>query len=226
MKITQTILIGSMIALGFTACIKHEIIPAPEPKVELLCHFKGMIHGSPLELTQNVKGYTIETNKSITVPPFSLALATYYSGMKSSEDLVAIKISIGSMFWDGNGSDGPPSNVFNSYFTNNLTPLYAAGAITTPTNPGGVEVSYRDGVGNIWLSKETDNATNTMVFSNISQETDKTGDYSKYIAKFNCTVYHTFRVINQHPAPTPNDTVYNEMALDISDAVLKGWFKR
>ena len=225
MKITKTILVGSMIAMGFSACIKHEIIPAPEPKVELICHFNGLISGTPLELTQNVKGYFMETNKSIFVPPAGLAIATYYSEMKSAEDLVSVKISIGSMRWDGNGTDGPPSNVFNAFFTNNLTPTYTAGAISTPTNTAGVEVAYRDGVGNVWLTKDSD-PTNTMVFSNISQETDKTGDYSKYIANFNCRVYHTFRTIVQHPAPTPNDTLYDEQSFEITNAVLKGWYKR
>lgn len=226
MKITKTILVGSMIALGFSACIKHEIIPAPEPKVELVCHFNGLISGTPLELTQNVKGYMMETNKSIFVPPAGLATATYYSEMKSAEDLVSVKISIGNMRWDGNGTDGPPSNVFNSFFTNNLIPNYTTGAISTPTNTAGVEVAYRDGLGNIWLTKEVDDATNTMEFSNISQETDKTGDYSKYIANFNCRVYHTFREIIQYPAPTPNDTIYTEESFEITNAVLKGWYKR
>ena len=226
MKITKTILIGSMVVLGFTACIKHEIIPAPEPKVDLVCHFNGSISGTLLELTQNVKGYYMETNKSIFVPPMGLAQATYYSEMKSSDDLVAIRISMGSMRWDGNGTDGPPSNVFNDFFTNNLIPNYMTGASSTPLNTAGVEVAYRDGVGNIWLSKETDDATNTMEFTNISQETDKTGDYSKYVANFNCRVYHTFITVNQHPAPTPNDTTFDEQSFEITDATLKGWFKR
>ncbi len=226
MKITKTILVGSMIALGFSACIKHEIIPAPEPKVELICHFNGLIAGTPLELTQNVNGYYMETNKSIFVPPTGLASATYFSEMKSNEGLVSIKISMGNMRWDGNGTDGPPSNVFNNFFKNNLIPNYTTNAVSTPTNTAGVEVAYRDGVGNIWLSKDTDDAVNTMVFSNLSQETDKTGDYSKYIANFNCKVYHTFITINEHPAPTPNDTTFDEQSFDITDAVLKGWYKR
>ncbi len=226
MKITQTILVASMTVLGFSACIKHEIIPAPEPKVDLVCHFNGLIAGTPLELTQNVNGYFMETNKSIFVPPTGLALATYYSGMKSTDNLVAIKISIGNMRWDGNGTDGPPSNVFNLFFKDNLVPAYTTAATSTPANTAGVEVSYRDGVGNIWLTKDSDNGTNTMVFSNLSQETDKTGDYSKYIANFNCKVYHTFMTINQYPAPQPNDTTYDEQTFEITNAVLKGWYKR
>ena len=226
MKITKTILVGSMIAMGLTACIKHEIIPAPEPKVELVCSFNGIIGGSPLELTQNVNGYFMETKKSIFVPPTGLALATYFSEMKSPDNLVAIKISMGNMRWDGNGTDGPPSNVFNLFFKDNLLPNYTLAASSTPTNTAGVEVAYRDVVGNIWLSKDTDDMINTMEFSNISQETDKTGDYSKYVAHFNCTVYHTYRTINQHPAPQPNDTTFVEESFEISNAVLKGWYKR
>lgn len=226
MKITQTILVASMIVLGFSACIKHEIIPAPEPKVELICSFNGLIAGSPLELTQNVNGYFMETNKSIFVPPSGLALATYFTEMKSNDNLVAIKIAIGNMRWDGNGTDGPPSNVFNLFFKNNLTPVYTANAVSTPTNTAGVEVSYRDGVGNVWKSKDTDVMFNTMEFTNISQETDKTGDYSKYIANFNCKVYHTFITVVQNPAPQPNDTLKDEQTFEITNAVLRGWYKR
>lgn len=226
MKTTKTILLGSLIALGFSSCIKHEIIPAPEPRVELQCHFNGLIGGSPSELTQNVNGYFMETKKSIFVPPVGLASATYFSEMKSTENLVAIKISMGNMRWDGNGTDGPPTTVFSQFFNTNLVPTYTPGAISTSTGTGGVEVSYRDGLGNIWLSKDVDNATNTMTFSNVIQQTDKTGEYSKYIANFNCKVYHTFMTITQNVAPIPNDTTYDEQSFLISNAVLKGYYKR
>ncbi|MDD2983103.1 MAG: hypothetical protein PHQ74_06915 [Crocinitomicaceae bacterium] len=226
MKITHTLLLGSMLALGFSSCIKHEIIPAPDPRVELICSFNGLINGSPLELTQNVNGYFLEAKKSIFVPPTGLTIATYFSEIKSAEKLIAIKISAGNMRYDGAGTDGPPPIIFNDFFKTNLTPLYTAEAVSTPLNTGGVEVSYRDNAGNVWVTKETDNGFNKMVFSSVVQETDKTGDYSKYVANFKCRVYHTFMTVVENVAPTPNDTTYDEQQFDITNGVMKGWYKR
>jgi hypothetical protein len=226
MKITNTILIGSMLALGFSSCIKHEIIPAPDPKVELIFSFNGLISGAPLELTQNVNGYYLEAKKSIFVPPTGLTIATYFSEIKSASSLIAIKISAGNMRYDGTGTDGPSPLIFNDFFKTNLTVAYTTDAVSTILNTGGVEVAYRDNAGNVWTTKEADNAFNKMVFSSIKQETDKTGDYSKYVANFKCRVYHTFMTINENIAPAPNDTTYEEQQFDITNGVMKGWYKR
>ena len=48
--------IGVFIFLS-TSCTKHEIIPAPTPKVDLLAHFEGIIGGQFIEYTENVDGY-------------------------------------------------------------------------------------------------------------------------------------------------------------------------
>lgn len=225
MKI-NTLLIAGFSLLSLAACIKHEIIPAPEPRVELICHFNGKIGGSDLELTQNVQGYYLETNKLKIVPPTGFSEAVYYSEIKSADNSVAVKLSMGKMKWDGGTSNDPSVTVFNNFFKNNLIPSYTTGAVLTTAGTAGLEVSYRDGVGNIWLSKEADNNVNTIEFTNLSQETDKTGDYSKFIANFNCKVYHTFVTIVQHPAPQPNDTILDEQSFLISDGVFKGWYKR
>lgn len=213
----KTVLASTLVLSAMTGCIKHEIIPAPEPKVELTCHFKGNINNTDVELTQNVVGYFLETSKSKYVPAGGLpAEAIYYSEMKSGESLTAIKINMGTMKWDQNVSSDPTQAIFNGFFTANTEPPYAIGG------DEGFELSYRDGQGNIWLSK--DEPTNTIKFTNIAQESDKTGDYSKFVATFDATVYHTFMIIDN--TVQPHDTTYDEQSRTISNAVFKGWFKR
>jgi len=203
--------------IALSGCIKHEIIPSPEPKVELICHFKGKINATDRELTQNVSGYFLETSKSKYVPAGNLpAEAIYYSEIKSGESLLAVKLNLGTVKWDQNVSVDPTVAIFNGFMTGNAQPAYKIGA------DEGFEVSYRDAQGNIWLSK--DDAANTIEFTNIVQESDKTGDYSKFVAKFDAKVYHTFMNINT--SVQPHDTTYDEQSIDIVEGVFKGWFKR
>ena len=43
--------------LLFSACIDHEVIPAPENTVDLNSAFVGYVNGTQVEFTQNVNGY-------------------------------------------------------------------------------------------------------------------------------------------------------------------------
>lgn len=222
----KTILASTLVLSAIAGCVKHEIIPAPEPKVELVCHFTGDINGTDVELTQNVSGYYLETNKSKLVPPSGLSEAVYYSEIKSGQSLTAVKLNIGKVKWDATISSDPTATIFNGFMSAATAPAYTTGATLTGTGTAGFEVSYRDGNGVVWLSKDVDNATNTIEFTNIVQESDKTGDYSKFVAKFNCKVYHTFMTVTPSVPPTPADTTYNEESRDITDGVFKGWYKR
>lgn len=225
MKFKGLLFAGFGVLAITSSCIKHEIIPAPEPRVELICSFTGKIETYNAELTQNVQGYYLETNKSKIVPPTGMSEAVYYSHIKSNEQPVSVKINIGKMKWDGSASSDPNITTFNNFFANNTQPVYTNGAVLGPNNEAGIEIEYRDGQGNIWKTKDSD-ASNTFEFKNVVQESDKTGDYSKFVALFNCKVYHTFVEIVQNPAPQPPDTIYNEQSFTITDGVFKGWFKR
>lgn len=201
-KIAFLFLFGSVFLAG---CPKHEIIPAPVPKVELSAHFIGTINGTPVEWTQNVDGFFLEATKTkIIVPSPALSSAVYYADFKTDQSPVSLKLALGSIQWDASLANDPSLTEFNNFFLGTQNPTYSAGAAA------GFEVIYRDGFGNIWTSDETD--PGTVTFSNIEQESDATGDYSKFTCEFDCILHRTV-------GP-------NEYTLAIENAVYSGWFKR
>jgi hypothetical protein len=203
-RIAFVFLFGSVFLAG---CPKHEIIPAPTPKVELNAHFVGVINGSNTEITEGVGGFYLLANKSkIILPSPSLSSAVYNADFKTDQSLISLKISLGSIFWDASLASDPSLAQFNDFFdlTSSLSPDYTAGAAQ------GFEVIYRDGFGNIWTSNSSD--PGTVTFSDIVQESDATGDYSKFTCEFDCILYRTVGV--------------NTYTLAIEDAVYTGWFKR
>lgn len=207
-KVIALFVFGSLFLAG---CPKHEIIPAPTPKVELESSFIGLVNGSQLELTQNVDGYYLDATKTkYILPSPTPSKAAYYANMKSANGLVSIRVGLGSIGFDGSASSDPSLAVFNSYFSSQTTPVYSDQAVS------GFEVVYRDGSGNVWSSDETQTPQNA-VFTGIVQESDGSGDYSKFTCTFNCKVYRTIY-----------DTLGNPTVLDIDiqNAILKGWFKR
>lgn len=220
----KSILASTLVIAALASCVKHEVIPAPEPKVELVCNFTGTINGTDVEWTQNVDGVYLESSKSKIVPPSGLSSAVYYSEIKSSDNLNAMRLNIGQMKWDANVTSDPTLSIFNGFLTANPTPTYTLGAILTGANTAGFEVAYRDGNGDVWLTKDTD--PNTIDFTNIVQESDKTGDYSKFVANFDCVVYHTFQIITPSNPPAVGDTTYVEQSLPVNNGVFKGWYKR
>lgn len=207
-KVIALFAFGSLFLAG---CPKHEIIPAPSPHVELNATFLGTINGSQVELTQNVDGYYLDATKiKYILPSPSPSKAAYYSEMKSSQNLIAIKVGLGSIDFDGSASSDPALNVFNTFFTTNTNPIYSTAAAA------GFEVVYRDGTGNVWTSDAAQSPQN-VVFTNIVQESDATGDYSKYTCTFNCNVYRTYTDGQGNPVT---------VSLPIQNAVLNAWFQR
>lgn len=208
-KITLLFAFGSLFLAG---CPKHEIIPAPETKVTLTSSFIGTVNGTQVELTQNVDGYLLDaTNVKTIFPSPTPSVATYYADMKSSQELLSIRIGLGSVNFDASASSGQPSlSVFNAFFNTALTPPYAQGAID------GFEVVYRDGSGKLWTSDPASPGQD-VEFTGIVQESDSKGDYSKFTCTFNCLVYRTYVDAN-------DDTI--TVSLPIQNAILKGWFKR
>lgn len=195
--------------LILSSCIEHEVIPAPVPVVDLKCSFVGVINGTTVELTQNVLGYYCYTEKSkFIAPPPTLSSAVYSSEMSSSQTQTAIKVRMGSVFWDATTVNDPTLTIFNDFFLNNLNPTFSNDASS------GIEIQYRDGAGKVWTSKANSVNAQNAVFSNIKQESDANGDYSQYSLNFNCYVYHF-------------DVGLGELdSLPIQNAVLKAWFKR
>lgn len=198
-----------MIILGMSSCIDHEVIPAPEPSVDLFCQFTGTINSTNVTFTQNIDGYALTTTKAkILLPPPSLSSAVYYSEILSSSLTPSIKLGLGSVTWDASTANEPTLTLFNNFHMNALTPAYS----NSGTN--GFEVTYKDGLGKTWVSQDNSVNFQNVTFSNILQESDASGDYSKFTCDFNCYVYRQDAI-----------TLLWD-SLPIQNAQFKGWFKR
>lgn len=206
---TSVILSTTIIALILFSCIKHEVIPAPTPKVVLKSQFKGYIDGSSTltEFNEGINGYTCITNNDV----FLQTTAVYYSSISSTTNPTtspSIRIGLGTLSWSGAVS--PTKDQFNAFFATNVLPPYKTDA------SNGFEIQYVTELGAIYTSSETSTNFQDKTFSNITQESDDTGDYSKFTCNFNCYVYWT--------GGTP--ALANKDSLKIQNGVFKGWFKK
>ena len=59
------ILLIGITTFVLSSCIEHEVIPPPEPTVELNAHFYGEFNTAPVELTENVLGYANNCTDSL-----------------------------------------------------------------------------------------------------------------------------------------------------------------
>lgn len=221
--IKKSVLLLGLASLVISSCIEHEVIPAPEPLVDLTCSFEGTIGGAFIEYTNNVNGYTgfpsiaKQTQSGITN-------AQYLFAMTSQEQIPYIQVALGSLSWnDPTGTETPALSLFNSFFVTNDAPNYSNLALN------GFEVTYRDIYGDLWKSDELSPVQDvSFVPGSIIQESDKTGDYSKFTVLFSCPVYHTYvvpdiSVVPQTSPPTMRDSIATIL---IEDAIYKGYFKR
>jgi hypothetical protein len=203
--------------LVFSSCIKHEVIPAPTPLVDLEAHFFGVINGTDKEYTDNVVGYANASSKvKIIQPPGGVSTAVYYAEMSSSQVTPKIKVGLGSINFDSGVASDPTLTLFNDFFPANDLPAYSdAGA-------AGFEVSWTDISGREWLSTEiSGHPTADVQFTGITQESDETGDYSKFTCYFECMVYS----LNPDSLALPVPVAHIDSLL-IEDAVYNGWFRR
>lgn len=221
------IILGA-IGLTLSSCIKHEVIPAPEPTVDLKCEFSGVVGGAYTEYTENVNGYSCSPglSKQTTAGQTS---AQYLFSMQSQSETPYVQIGLGSLVWaDPTGTSRPALTSFNQFFA----PESAAMNSNTFSNGAlaGFEVTYRDAYADIWTSDETNSTVKDVEFvtESISQESDASGDYTKFTCNFEAEVFHTYSVVDitvipQTNPPTMRDSV---ASLVITDAIYKGFFKR
>ena len=195
------------------SCIKHEIIPAPTPTVTLTSKFSGIVNGVPVELNEGVSGYSCvpTQDKNLLTSP-NLSSAIFYAEMFSSSEKKAFRIGLGKAFWDASSSNEPSLDIFKEFFTkpSNVLPTYKDDCSL------GFNVRYTDVNGTIYTSRDTSTQFQNVKFSNISQESDATGDYSKFVCTFNCYVYYS---------SGPNPPVGLD-SVKIQNGQLKGWFKK
>lgn len=210
------VLIIGISAFVFSSCIEHEVIPPPEPKVDLYAHFYGEINGAPVELTENVLGYfnDCSTAKYILPPP-AFSSAVYYAEMKSAQVSTSVRVGMGRVNWDATIASEPTLTSFNGFFTTNTFPNYS------DDGAAGFEFMYRDGTGRQWKSSETSVNFQDVEFTGVVQGSDNSGDYSKFVCNFECYVY------SLHPDSLAlNPPVIQLDSLRIQNAVYEGWFKR
>src|SRR5690606_28296789 len=114
----------ALAALGLTifSCNKREIIPAPEPEVDLECHFYGKFNNTDLELTQHVNGYDGSSAADFIISASGIDSAVYYSSMSSSESPQSITVGHGSIEFDASSSSKPTLALFNNFFLTHLEP--------------------------------------------------------------------------------------------------------
>lgn len=203
--------------LLFSACIKHEVIPAPIPTVDLQSHFFGIINGTDVDYTENVDGYAhISTKVKVVQPPGAVSKATYFSQMSSTQVLPRIKVGLGSVNFDSGVASDPTLILFNNFFPANDLPVYSDLGVA------GFEVSFLDAGGREWLSSEfSSHPTASVEFTGIKQESDENGDYSQFICNFESMVYS----LNPDSLALLPPVAHIDSIL-IEEAIYQGWFQR
>lgn len=211
MKTKKIIALSLLISLVVFGCIKHEVIPPPSPQVTLKPHFYGVINGTDVEYTEDVDGFNAETSEAqYILPPPQPSTFVYFCEMNSNVISTSIKVALGGLNWDAGALERPSLTQFNTFFTNLLTPSVLNYSLDAKE---GFEVTYKDNFGNVWKSDETSVNAQSAIFTDIDNEQDNTGDYSKFKLEFSCHVYRTIGLDERD-------------SLRINDAVFEGWFKR
>lgn len=200
--------LAGIIGLAVLAsCVEHEVIPPPKPEVELNASFSATLEGSSYELIQDVNGYYCEATQAREILPIPQpSTVTYYSAIRSQAQQDFIQIGIGKLNFNADVTIDPSIEQFTSFFNSNTTPSYSFEA------EQGVEIIYRDGQANIWTSKENSTQPQDFQFTSLTQESDEEGDYMKFVAQFNVTLYDSTQ--------NPTDSIVFE------NAIFEGFFQR
>lgn len=193
------------------SCNKREIIPPPEPKVELKNHFYGKINGADLELTQNVNGFTGTSGVDLIINATTLDSAVYHSIFSSTQTSLAVSVGHGCIVFDWNSSERPTLASFDGFFSNTLnhTPLFTTNGLM------GFTFTYTDGAGLQWKS----GTLGSVNYSSMSIESDASGDYAKFRVHFTDT-----EISRTYFDPILDDYVTDYMM--VTDATYTGWYKR
>lgn len=206
MKLYKTLSVLLLTTVLFS-CVEHEVIPPPKEEVELNSAFSAMLNGDGFELIQDVDGYYCSpTQAKEILPTPQLSTVTYYSAMKSDVSSEFIKIGIGKLNFNADSSINPTLEQFSTFFNTNTNPNYSLDA------ESGVEVIFRDGAGNVWISYQDSGEPQDFTFSSLVQESDEEGDYMKFVANFSLELYDDL--------DNPTDTLLLE------NAVFEGYFKK
>lgn len=200
-----TVLFSSILIMS--SCIEHEVIPPPKPVVELESSFQATIEGVNYSLFENVNGTFSESTKAKEILPTPQpSTATYFSTMKSLQQLDLIQLGMGKLLFNADIDADPSKEQFETYFLANVNPNFSQNAVN------GIEIIFRDNAGNVWYSNPASPDIQSFTYSILMLESDEMGDYMKFTANFSCTLF------NDIAAPTASISVQN--------AVYKAYFKR
>ena len=198
------------VGLLFSACIEHEVIPAPETTVDLNSAFIGFVNGTQVEFTQIVNGYgAVAMNAEDINPSPTPSHMTYGSKIKSIYNDQAIRVKFGTLDWDVSQNSYPTVSMFNDWLnTWSNTPVSFS-----DQGLSGIEIEYTDNNGVSWVSRQSDpGQTATFVIKN--QESDNTGDYSLFECTFSCLVWRI------NPQTNLDESVI------IENGKITSWFKK
>lgn len=230
----KNLLIVSIFAgLAILSCTKHEVIPAPTPLVELEAHFTGLVNGSDVEYTEDVEGYNGTSSFDQYITTTGLDTTVYYSSMESDLATPIIKIGIGGISFDAASLSVPSLNQFTDFFTGLVDDGTGNPPVINYSLSGkqGFVVSFKDNNGNLYTSSmfhdgqlfENVSPIELPTFSNMTLESDNSGDYAKFTVKFGCELY---RFVRYYTIP-PSNTQYREYdTITIENGVYSGWIKR
>ncbi|MEJ6583138.1 MAG: hypothetical protein QNL61_00440 [Crocinitomicaceae bacterium] len=216
MKRSNLFIVGVLV-LTLASCIDHEVIPAPEPMVELKASFEGNVGGQFTQYTQYVGGYVGVSDISIQSSG-GTSKAQYTFGLISNQSSAMVRIGVGSISWSSSlGTYRPELTPFNAFFIANTTPTYQEFSFD------GFEVVCRTQSDSIFVSRANSTYAQTVEFvpSSIIQGSDSSGDYSKFICNFSCYVYNDWTDMSGGAPGVPmTDSIL------ISNATYEGWFQR
>lgn len=186
MKIQHTLL--GISCLLFASCIKHVVVPAPEPKVVLTSTFSADTNSTNITFAKGADGYDVvnDNYREIKGSP-QMSTIIYYSTLKSSSKVSQFKVAIGDAQWDAASGNFPPLATFTDFFSTSAVFVYKTGGAN------GVELTWKDEAGVVWTSKDTSMTANdgTFSISSATQQSDDTGDYMKVSLSFSCYLYNS-----------------------------------
>lgn len=197
------------VALLGASCVEHEVIPPPKPEVELECSFTATINALDYDLVEQVDGFFCDpTQAKILNPSPQPSFVTYFASIRSQDELDYIQVKLGRLQFNADMEPDPTVESFENFCMSAVTPNFSEEAID------GVEVVFRDGQGQVWMSNPASLEPQSFQFSAMNLESDDENDYMKFIANFTCYMYTNL----ENPAAGDSMLVEN--------AIYRGYFKR
>jgi hypothetical protein len=182
-------------ALSLTACVKHVIIPTPEPPpvlVEFDCQFDGNINGTTKSLASGVNGFECSHLNTIVTVTDNDTKGVWYNEIHHPSSSEAIRLTHGEIAWPA--ADALPTlDDWSAFYTSNVTPVIA------DAGEAGVELSYTDNAGTVFKTRDTSNYANSIVYTFVEAESADNGSFVKFTATIDVKLYSeggTLKTIN------------------------------